>query len=173
MTSAGTLIMRNSPASVARQKAQTLAHHSPERALPAAESPFPSIAPFALDLDDYMEPARNSDALGTNRRNRTTDAGLGRSTTRASFFAGLGSGLMTLIVGIIVGFIAFTTDEGIDVGTIARSRHAVAHVASSLHVDALETAAQKAVPKKHVHRSLRKTVADGTDEASPELRGTE
>lgn len=178
MTDAGTLIMRNSPAAaseIARQKAVTSRTELPRKSAPSypAESGFPSIAPFALDLDDYAEPARNSDAFGTNRRNRTTDAGLARSTTKTSFFAGLGSGLLTLTIGIAIGFIAFTNDEGIDVGTIARQRHAVAHVASSLHVAALETAELKATARKHVHRAFRRGAPDGATEAVPQITETE
>ncbi|MFO0736801.1 MAG: hypothetical protein U0270_13030 [Labilithrix sp.] len=162
MTDAGTLIMRNSPVSTRRARSslqQTRHYHAPAPHHPS------SIAPFALDLEDHEEPARNSDALGTLRH--TSQFDYARSTTNTSFWSGLAAGLATLGVGIAIGFTAFTAEPAVSYGTTTRDRHIVTHTASSLGVETVELAETKAAPpKKKAHRARR--VVSATTEELPD-----
>lgn len=167
MTDGGTLIMRNGPASsrhaARRVLERTRDHHSP------------SIAPFAIDIEDHEVPAGNGDALGTLRH--TTRLDLGRSTTRASFWSGVAAGLATLGVGVAIAFTAFTSESAPAYGTEPRRPRVVAHVASSLGIESPEASDAKVdvkALKKKAHRVRRpapaaaEAAARPTEEAAPE-----
>jgi hypothetical protein len=146
MTDGGTLIMRPSPAS---SRLGETAHHD-----------APSIAPFAVDLEDAFEPARNSDAFGSIRQTSQVDDG--RSTTNVSFWSGLVAGLATLGVGAAIAFTAFTSEPGSAYGAAAlRSPHVLGHAGASLTVETVEVAETRFVPKKK-HRA-RRVVTAGED----------
>jgi hypothetical protein len=154
MTDGGTLIMRNSPASSRHSFGET-----------ADQPNAPSIAPFAIDLEDAFEPARNSDAFGSIRH--TSQFDYSRSTTNVSFWSGLVAGLATLGVGAAIAFIAFTSEPAAAYGAAAvRSPRALEHLRSSLTVETVEVAETRFVPKKK-HRVRRATAAgeDATAEA--------
>lgn len=150
MTDGGTLIMRTSPAK--QHLGETRHHHSP------------SLAPFAIDLEDEGPPARISDALGTLRHTSSFD--YSRSTTNASFWSGLFAGLMTLGIGIAIGFMAFTTESSF-VGA-RRDVHIVEHVRSSLAVETVEVTDTKLVPKKK-HRARKAAVTTLAEEGASEV----
>lgn len=158
ITDGGTLIMRNGPASARHELQRTHSSHSP------------SIAPFAIDLEELEEPARNSDAFGEIRRTTSFDGG--RTTTNVSFWSGLFAGLATIGVGVAIAVTAFTSDPAVSYGTVARSRHVVAHVGSSLAIDTVELAETKAAPKPK-KKVVRARPADGAVEEpaapAPEL----
>jgi hypothetical protein len=149
MTDGGTLIMRSGPASSRHRLGETVHQHN-----------APSIAPFAVDLEDAFEPARNSDAFGSIRQ--TSQVDYGRSTTDVSFWSGLVAGLATLGVGAAIAFMAFTSEPGSASGASAlRSPHVREHVGSSLSVETVEVADTRFVPKKK-HR-VRRLVAPGEE----------
>jgi hypothetical protein len=148
MTDQGTVIMRNGPASSRRAIERRLLQQT------QLQANAPSIMPYAIDIDpeDFEEPARNSDAFGSLRR-QTSQVDVGRTTTRASFAAGLFAGLATLAAGAAVAFVAFTSEPATAFGIAARAPHVLSHVSSSISVDPVETAELKAPPpKKKVHR---------------------
>lgn len=150
MTDRGTLIMRNSPASSRHRLGETQHYHSP------------SLAPFAIDLEDEGEPARNSDALGTLRR--TSNVDYSRSTTNASFWSGLFAGLATLGVGVAIAFTAFTSEPSF--AGVRRDVHLVQHVASSLSVETAELTDTKLAPKKK-HRARKVVAAPAAGDEAP------
>lgn len=109
---------------------------------------MPSLAPFAVDvpvarwadLEDRLEPARNSDVLGV-RSTQEVPTGYG-----SSFWAGVASGFMALTLAASIGFAALTADEPDQ----PRDRRAAVHLtAATLDVAHPDYAYEKAPPGSH------------------------
>ena len=157
MTDAGTLIMRNGPLSTRRRE---------------AEARY-SIAPFAVDIEDHEEPARNADAFGEMRFKTQLD--LGRTTTRASFWSGLSAGVATLGIGIGIAITAFSAEAATGAGGHnSRSPHLRDQTKTAIAIDSVELAETKFVAKKKHHRVRRVAAAESTEEApAPAAEPTE